>query len=71
VLSFLEIQGLGCALESIHTHFHPLIDPQDLNRLYAMQIEWKLIGPERRLLVKQARPYNFGELDAPTDCREF
>ncbi|HVY30242.1 MAG TPA: PEP/pyruvate-binding domain-containing protein [Polyangiaceae bacterium] len=71
VLSFLEIQALGCALESIHTHFHPLIDPDDTNRLYAMQIEWKLIGPERRLLVKQARPYNFGELDAPTDCREF
>lgn len=71
VLSFLEIQGLGCALESIHEHFHPLIDPKDMNRLYAMQIEWKLIGPERRLLVKQARPYNFGELDAPTDCREF
>lgn len=71
VLSFLEIQALGCALESIHDHFHPLIDPEDKNRLYAMQIEWKLIGPERRLLVKQARPYNFGGLDAPADCREF
>lgn len=71
VLSFQEIQTLGCALESIHKHFRPLIDPKDMNRLFAMQIEWKLIGPERRLLVKQARPYNFGELDAPTDCREF
>jgi hypothetical protein len=71
VLSFAEIQNLGCALESIHQHFQPLIDPEQANRLYAMQIEWKLIGPERRLLVKQARPYNFGNLDAPTDCREF
>ena len=71
VLSFLEVQALGCALESIHLHFQPLIDPEQMNRLYAMQIEWKLIGPERRLLVKQARPYNFGDLDVPTDCREF
>ena len=71
VLSFAEIQNLGCALESIHLHFRPLLDPDATNRLYAMQIEWKLIGPERRLLVKQARPYNFGNIDAPTDCREF
>lgn len=71
VLSFAEIQGLSCALESIHRHFQPLVDPQGENRLYAMQIEWKLIGPQRRLLVKQARPYSFGAIDAPTDCREF
>ncbi len=71
VLAFSEIQGLGCALESIHTHFRSLVDPLNENHLYAMQIEWKLIGQERRLLVKQARPYSFGNLDAPTDCREF
>jgi len=71
VLSLAEIENLGCALESIHLHFRPLLDPEEMNRLYAMQIEWKLIGPERRLLVKQARPYNFGTIDAPTDCREF
>lgn len=71
VLSFGEIQGLGCALESIHEHFRPLVDPEAANHLYAMQIEWKIIGQERRLLVKQARPYSFGDLDAPTDCREF
>lgn len=71
VLTFAEIQSLGCALDSIHRHFRPLIDPELQNSLFAMQIEWKLIGPQRRLLVKQARPYNFGALDAPTDCREF
>ncbi len=71
VLSFSEIQGLGCALEAIHTHFRPLVDPKNENRLYAMQIDWKLIGPERRLMIKQARPDTFGSLDAPTDCREF
>jgi len=71
VLAFAEIQNLACALESIHLHFQPLVDPEQQNRLYAMQIEWKLMGPERRLLVKQARPYSFGGLDVPEDCREF
>ncbi|WP_437679056.1 PEP/pyruvate-binding domain-containing protein [Sorangium sp. So ce131] len=71
VLSFQEIQQIGCALEAIHDHYRPLVDPEGENRLYAMQIEWKLIGPERRLLVKQARPYSFGALEAPGDCREF
>lgn len=71
VLSFSEIQNLACALESIHQHFRPLVDPTSENQLFAMQIEWKLIGDQRRLLVKQARPYNFGDLDVPTDCRGF
>ncbi|KYF91773.1 hypothetical protein BE20_13770 [Sorangium cellulosum] len=71
VLSFPEVQRLGCVLGSIHDHYRPLVDPEGENRLYAMQIEWKLIGPERRLLVKQARPYSFGALEAPGDCREY
>jgi phosphoenolpyruvate synthase/pyruvate phosphate dikinase len=71
VLSLAEIANLSCALASIHLHFQPLVDPQNMNRLYSMQIEWKLMGPERRLLVKQARPYSFGALDVPQDCREF
>jgi hypothetical protein len=71
VLTFKEIENLGCALGAIHDHFQPLVDPNSSNRLYAMQIEWKLIGKEHRLLVKQARPYTFGSLETPADCREF
>jgi hypothetical protein len=71
VLAFTEIQHLACALEAVHLHFQPLIDPEMQNRLYSMQIEWKLMGLERRLLVKQARPYSFGGLEVPQDCREF
>jgi hypothetical protein len=71
VLTFPEIESLGCALDSIHRHFRPLIDPQAENSLFAMQIEWKLVGADRALLVKQARPYNFGALEAPQDCRNF
>jgi Pyruvate phosphate dikinase, AMP/ATP-binding domain/Lamin Tail Domain len=71
VLSFAEVQALGCALDSIHRHFRSLLDPKEEDSLFAMQIEWKLIGAARRLLVKQARPYELGDLDAPRDCREF
>jgi hypothetical protein len=71
VLSFAEIERLGCALGAIHTHFQPRVDPAGTNRLFAMQIEFKLLAPDRRLLVKQARPYTFGTLDVPQDCREF
>jgi len=71
VLSFPEIRGLGCVLGAIHRHFQPLVDPTNENRLYAMQIEWKLLKPDRIPLVKQARPYTFGSLEVPQDCREF
>jgi hypothetical protein len=71
VLSFPEIRGLGCVLGAIHRHFQPLVDPANENRLYAMQIEWKLLKPDRIPLVKQARPYTFGSLEVPQDCREF
>jgi phosphoenolpyruvate synthase/pyruvate phosphate dikinase len=71
VLTFDEIRGLGCVLGAIHQHFQPLIDPANENRLFAMQIEWKLIKPARLLVVKQARPYTFGSLEVPQDCREF
>ncbi len=45
--------------------------PTGENHWFAVDIEWKLLGPERRLLIKQARPYNFGNAAVPTDCREF
>src|SRR6185369_14679256 len=71
VLSAGEIERLGCALGAIHAHFQPRVDPGGSNRLFAMQIEFKLLAPDRRLLIKQARPYTFGTLDVPQDCREF
>ena len=55
----------------IHDHFRDVIDPKHENHWFAVDIEWKRLGPERRLLIKQARPYNFGNADVPTDCREF
>ena len=64
-----------CALGAIHRHFQARLDPLGENRWFAVDIEWKLLGPERRLLIKQARPYSFGDSagawDVPADCREL
>jgi len=66
-----EVEQVSCALQTIHNHFRPLLDPESRNPWFAMQIEFKFVGPERRLLVKQARPHAFGEREIIADCREF
>jgi len=71
VLGVAEVEQVSCALQTIHNHFRPLLDPESRNPWFAMQIEFKFVGPERRLLVKQARPHAFGEREIIADCREF
>ncbi len=71
VLSLAESDGVACTLLAIHNHFEPLLDPEGMNRWFAMEIEFKFVGAGRDLLVKQARPYSFGQSDVPSDCREF
>ena len=58
------------SFRAIETHFRARLDPTHENRWFAMEAEWKLVGPQRRLVVKQARPYSFGSLPIPPDCRE-
>ena len=64
-----EVRDLVCALWSIHRHFELLLDPEDENPWFAMEVEFKLRDKNRELVIKQARPYSFGSLDIPTDCR--
>ncbi len=71
VLSNSEIAECACQLRQIHAHFRPLLDPQAENRWFAIDIEFKLIDPERNLIIKQARPYTFGNATFSEDCREF
>jgi hypothetical protein len=71
VLSSVEVVRVSCALQAVHDHFRPLIDPENQNPWFAMEIEFKLMGPERRLLLKQARPHSFGDAEIIRDCREF
>jgi phosphoenolpyruvate synthase/pyruvate phosphate dikinase len=71
VLSQAEVDQLIVYLKDIHSHFQPLIDPEMTNRWFAMDVEFKLIDTDRRLIIKQARPYSFGQTTFPDDCREF
>jgi hypothetical protein len=64
-----ETRDLACALYNIHQHFKPLIDPDDENPFFAMEIEFKQLHESRSLVIKQARPYAFGRIDIPDDCR--
>jgi hypothetical protein len=71
VLSLQDAQQISCLVSAIHDHFRPLLDPTGENRWFAMDVELKLVGPERQAVVKQARPLSFGRLERPSDCREY
>ncbi len=71
VLSDQEAEDVACALSSVHARFRPLLDPGREDAWFAMEVEFKLLGPERRLLLKQARPHDFGRSPTFLDCREF
>jgi hypothetical protein len=65
LLSETEAAKLACNLFRIHEYFRPLLDPAQKNSWFAMDIEWKLMGERRELVIKQARTYSFGE-ETPT-----
>ena len=71
VLSSEEVIDVSCALYTIHRDFRQLLDPAGENPWFAMEVEFKFIGPERSLLIKQARPHNFGRPALFSDCREL
>ena len=71
VISADEANAISCTVREIQQHFRPLIDPAEENRWFAMDIEFKLVGADRALWVKQARPYSFGATPVPLDCREL
>jgi hypothetical protein len=70
VLSLTEIRAVGCNLASIHDHFRSVLDPQHENSWFAMDVEFKFMGPERALFIKQARPYSFGS-EAPVGWCDY
>jgi len=71
VMSVAEIRQINCVLTSIHNAFRRVLDPQRQTQWFAMDIELKLLGDDRELMVKQARPYSFGNSDIPAGCRDF
>ncbi len=69
-MSDAEVCGVAYALRDIHRHFAPLINGDDSDAYFAMDIEFKLVDGSRRLAIKQARPYSVGTQPVG-DCREF
>jgi hypothetical protein len=71
VLADPEVERLACYIRAVHAHFQGRLDPERRNRWFTMEAEFKLIGPTRTLILKQARPYSFGAVEVPADCREI
>jgi hypothetical protein len=71
VLSVQEVMDISCALRTVHQLFAPVVDPTGADPWFAMEVEFKLIGADRRLLIKQARPHSFGRPVSFGDCREL
>jgi hypothetical protein len=71
VLSLEDAQHLSCVVTGIHEHFRKLLDPEAKDRWFAMDLEAKLVGDDRHVVIKQARPFNFGRVERPSDCREY
>jgi hypothetical protein len=71
VLTIDDVLKISCRLRAVHEYFQLLLDPTLQNRWFAMDVEVKLVGPERTVVFKQARPYTFGRAARPSDCREF
>ncbi|MCA9563215.1 MAG: hypothetical protein KC561_06990, partial [Myxococcales bacterium] len=70
ILDDARAEHVACALRTIHNHFRPLLGADD--QWFAMDIEFKFVGDDGQdLVVKQARPYSFGNAEVPADCREF
>jgi hypothetical protein len=71
VLTLDDVLKISCRLAAVHDYFQVKLDPQYQNRWFAMDVEIKIVGPQREVVFKQARPYSFGRAMRPADCREF
>ena len=71
VITPAENRALACSVDAIQRHFRALLDPNGQDRWFTIETEFKFLGEERQLLIKQARPYKMPPLDIPNDCREI
>jgi hypothetical protein len=70
VITPSEARALACSLDAIQTHLRARLDSYKEDRWFTVETEFKFLGEERQLLIKQARPYQLRKLDIPNDCRE-
>jgi hypothetical protein len=71
VLSASEVRALACATDAIQTYFQALLNPNEDIRWFTMEMEFKFLGEDRTLLIKQVRPKTMVNEDVPNDCREL
>lgn len=71
VISQAEATRLACSLGAVHDWFELLLNADAENPWFAMEVEFKFVGPSRQLLIKQARPFSFPNLVDFGDCREL
>ena len=64
-----EVRALACAMSAIQEHFEGLLNTEAEDPWFTMESEFKFLGPERQLLIKQARPYPLGNVNIANDCR--
>jgi hypothetical protein len=70
VMTQTELAFLACNLAALNQYFRPRLDPAQENPWFAVDIEFKLMGPERELVIKQSRSYSFGQ-ETPTSWCDF
>jgi hypothetical protein len=70
VMTQNELAFLACNLAALNQYFRPRLDPLEENSWFAVDIEFKLMGEERELVIKQSRGYSFGQ-ETPTSWCDF
>jgi hypothetical protein len=70
VMTQAELAFLSCNLAALNQYFRPRLDPEQKNPWFAVDIEFKLMGPARELVIKQSRGYSFGQ-ETPTSWCDF
>jgi hypothetical protein len=70
VMTQNELAFLACNLAALNGYFRPRLDPLQENSWFAVDIEFKLMGEERELVIKQSRGYSFGQ-ETPTSWCDF
>jgi hypothetical protein len=70
VMTQTELAFLACNLSALNGYFRPRLDPLQENPWFAVDIEFKLMGEARELVIKQSRSYSFGQ-ETPTSWCDF
>jgi hypothetical protein len=69
VMTEAETQLLACSALAVHQQLAAVLDPNHENSYLAFDMEFKLVSAERALVIKQVRPYSFGQDQPASWCQ--